>query len=330
MREADSDVWRPLPGSLPLELWDLILRLCLLHIEKTDSPSQSNLSSAGVNDIIVANDDSGSLSYKKCCRSGENMVNLHSGAWRRRVCLMLVCRDWETLVWCQLEALNCARMPTKFLSSLGRYATPSLRALQLMKTVEDYDLAKMSPALTHLASSLTHLDLSGCNNLTDRSMQVIACVTGVTHLNLSMCEKLTAAGIAALRPLEGSLSVLDLSLCKGITDAAMAVLSQGFFSLSKLCLFLCSRITDQGLLHVSCLPALRHLDLTFCRDVTDRGIRYLTSLVSLTRLDLFFCRNVSDKGVKVLSRLSSLTQVHLHSHSITDRSYSLVQPPSGH
>lgn len=127
-----------------------------------------------------------------------------------------------------------------------------------------------------LLTNLESLILSGCVNLTNKGLSIVAlscpkvtlisfascgdCINDITvqiitkhminlsRVNISGCEKIGRRAMDALSKCK-DLKWLDLSGCKGLTDLAILPLCEGVFSpgLHALYLTSCNKITDTGL-----------------------------------------------------------------------------------
>eukprot|EP00808_Paulinella_micropora_P010201 g69102.t1 len=72
-----------------------------------------------------------------------------------------------------------------------------------------------------------------------------------------------------------------------------------------------SFITDAGLLHLSGLQSLQHLELKFCRKITDAGLVHLAGLHRLERLHITRCVKLIGAGLVHLSGLHRLKYLDL-------------------
>lgn len=145
-------------------------------------------------------------------------------------------------------------------------------------------------------SKLTILDLSdtkitgtGLHHLKDMSL---------TTLNLSGCENISDVGLTYLPT---SLTELHLVGCSKITNAALEFLPR-FTQLTKLRLGHCREITNEGLKHVGELDTLTELELLECHSITDDGLSPMVRLKNLRSLVLCGCNDITDAGVKSLGQ----------------------------
>ena len=127
---------------------------------------------------------------------------------------------------------------------------------------------------------LQHLNLSGCDMITDDDLQFLVDMR-LQHLNLDGFNKITDAGLQHLSGMP--LQHLGLSACR-ITDAGLQHLSG--MPLQHLDMWGC-QITDAGLQHLSGMP-LQHLNLAFCDKITADGLANIAGM-PLQYLDLYRC-----------------------------------------
>ena len=134
------------------------------------------------------------------------------------------------------------------------------------------------PALHSVSGTLTHLNLSYSNKLSDRGLSAVASLSALRSLILNGCEKITYRGLEALRGLS-ELRVLGLGSCPRMTDAGIET-SAALLSLERLNCSCCNNITDHGLLALHChgaAPRLMTLRLAACDNITEEAIRQLTA-----------------------------------------------------
>jgi len=123
-------------------------------------------------------------------------------------------------------------------------------------------------ALQHLTSSaplldsLNHLELSGCDGLSDEACQRIDLLRSLQYLSLSRCSQITDRSIAAIAKGCRRLRVVQASRCVRLTDQAPLAIAFHLQSLVALDLSFCHRITGVGVEHLATgCPNLRSLNL---------------------------------------------------------------------
>ena len=100
-----------------------------------------------------------------------------------------------------------------------------------------------------LASSLTHLDLSGLGLINDAGLAHLATLHLLTHLSLRALEFITDKGVVSLSTCIG-LTQLDLSDCPFVSNKALAFLSL-YLHLTSLNLAGCTLLNDRGVHYVA-------------------------------------------------------------------------------
>ncbi|ESN96241.1 hypothetical protein HELRODRAFT_163285 [Helobdella robusta] len=142
-------------------------------------------------------------------------------------------------------------------------------------------------------SSIQHLDLECCSNLTDLSLISLSLgCEDLKCLNISWCLRITDNGLQHLLKKLSNLEVFNAKGCsQRTTDSAVMKITEGCLHLKLLCLSKCPRLTDVSLIAIAknC-PDVETLDLSGCSRLTDVGFAALTkSCHMLRRLDLEEC-----------------------------------------
>jgi hypothetical protein len=195
-------------------------------------------------------------------------------------------------------------------------------------------------------SSITSLDVSNCQLITDEAMQYLAqnCLL-LTALNVSQCPNISYLSLQALALHSAVLATLNLCYCRtcdeGVTaiangfpaltsldlsyslttttNAALIALAQRGHHLTALNLSNCSAITDDVVSALSVHSQLRLLDLTDCFHVTDSAVVSLSEhCPSLTTLDLTHCDITDDAVVALAETCRDLSSLSLSYTDITD------------
>ena len=146
--------------------------------------------------------------------------------------------------------------------------------------ITDDDLANLR------GTRIRTLELSGCDEITDAGLAVIAEMPQLRTLSVSNCEQITSA---ALRHLAGltQLRALKMDLIGQITDADLAHLA-GLTQLRQLDLYECEQITDAGLAHLAGMTQMRELSLWYSEQITPAGMTHLRKMPWLRKLHLDF------------------------------------------
>ena len=156
---------------------------------------------------------------------------------------------------------------------------------------------------------LRELDLSGCEEVTDRSVSELGKLSSLEKLDLSFCNQITDCAVTALAGLP-ALRFLNLNWCYGVTNSGLNALGQ-CRSLEAVSLWSCEEVTDAGVEALASLPNLKGLELPEFAAVTDRTLWILSAkTASLESLRLDHLSEITDEGLACLGglkRLRSLT-----------------------
>uniref|UniRef100_A0A3Q3BFV0 F-box and leucine rich repeat protein n=1 Tax=Kryptolebias marmoratus TaxID=37003 RepID=A0A3Q3BFV0_KRYMA len=150
--------------------------------------------------------------------------------------------------------------------------------------------------------SLLKLDISGCTELTSRSVEAAArSLKSLTHLSLSRDWRITEKGLADLLSVS-SLASLDLSECPHISGTEMVKglkgSKAGRRNVEMLNLKSCTYVRVIFSLTQLLGDSLRELDLTSCVNVTDLSVCAIaTYLQNLVILRLGWCKEITDWGL---------------------------------
>lgn len=159
---------------------------------------------------------------------------------------------------------------------------------------------------------LRELDLSGCEEVTDRSVLELSGVLPLQKLDLSFCNQITDASLMALARLP-ALRILNLNWCYGVTDAGLSALGR-CESLESLSLWGCEEVTDAGIESLTVLPGLRVIELPEFATITDRTLLALSARsTNLESLRLDHLSEVSDEGLAHLGQLKRLRSLTVQS-----------------
>lgn len=219
------------------------------------------------------------------------------------------------------------------LSQLPMYFPAASRCLQsLQLSAGRFSDRGLEQVLSQLAS-LTSLQLSGCNEITDAALwsglQPRICQLSVTDC-INISDEAVAAVAQLLPVLEefslqayhvtdtaltyfahkasSNCTTLRLQSCWELTNHAALNIANSLPNLRVLSLAGCSKITDEGIeIIAENVKGLRSLNVSWCMRVTDTALEVIAcDLGQLQELILDRCIHVSDVGVGYLSTLSSL------------------------
>lgn len=202
---------------------------------------------------------------------------------------------------------------------------PTLQVLDISacQSVTDAGVA----ALTMGATSLLHLNIGNCPQISDEALRSLAKFPSLRLLKLDGCPLsedglaslgagpghgelvelslfrslgVTDGGLVSLISCCSKLNVLDLTCCRDITDAALHAIAAHCRDLRSLKMEGCKKITDRGLSLVTRACAqLDELDLTDC-NITDAGLSSIASCTGLRSLKLGFCGEVTNAGIAAI------------------------------
>ena len=186
--------------------------------------------------------------------------------------------------------------------NLGLSKSRDLVDLNFTEEYEKYQ-GVGSEGISAIASScknLQRVNLRWRSNVEDRGIRSLICgCFSLSHLDLSRCERITNISLEAISN-ANCLESLNLEGCKMVSDVGIHFLARGktFSSLKTLDLCECSRITDEGIGLLSQMVSLQNLCLAKCgSSITDRGVILLASSKSLQRLNLSWLSKISDLSI---------------------------------
>lgn len=200
----------------------------------------------------------------------------------------------------KVDLSNCRKVSDTLLARLVGWVVPehppsqqtisrnsSMRGRPILRTkMSDTNGATppMPPPGTIIGCpSLSHLTLSYCKHVTDRTMHHLA------------------------QHAAGRLESLDLTRCTTITDMGFGYWGQTsqnarFTKLRKLILADCTYLSDQAIISLATAAgtALRHLDLSFCCALSDTSTEVIAlGCTNLESLDMSFCGSaISDASLR--------------------------------
>ena len=182
---------------------------------------------------------------------------------RERLRIMLVCRDWHSLVWTLTTEFDYEDKPLEYLKLLTnkKKTRGSLPMQQLASHLKPVDDELFSWFVTSSFASLTTLALSHCDRLTDEGLKGLANLPRLTRLSLAYLPA---------------------------NDASVGSVLSGLKELR--CLALTQTDALQGGFLQQCTPStLEELDLTEGKALTVSGLAPLADLTRLTSLVMVHC-----------------------------------------
>lgn len=148
--------------------------------------------------------------------------------------------------------------------------------------------------ISHLSSSLEALVLEGCRCLTDRSLIAISNLSSLSKLDLSLCDLITNKALQFLHPLE-FLEELYLGWCRNIGDEGLEILCSQPGRKENLKVLRLARcpITNETCSSLPKLSALKELDLNGCNKLKSDKLGWALELLkNLTVLDVSYCPGI--------------------------------------
>ena len=184
---------------------------------------------------------------------------------------------------------------------------------------------------------LEELDISGCNQLTDRVLTQLAkfsselrvfvmarckgissvgvqdilyAITSLESINVSFCPRVTDEAFDPLLMKRGSLQHIYADNCN-IGDKTLSYIARGCKHMRTVTLRWCHGVTDEGvrLLAHSC-HEIESIDISSCYEVTDTAVNALSkSCKSLRTLDVSFCSKVTLQGLEHAEKIKSFANM---------------------
>ena len=231
----------------------------------------------------------------------------------RELTLIKIPVDNETLTTITNHATNLDKLvfqqclPSKDNSSCFQFGKiDSLGELRLLGV--DY-LSQSTLENVSASRSLQNLQIEGCSNITDSSLDVFATsLPALTELSVGSCKFITSDGLQHLKGLP-RLMCLNVGGCD-LNDEALDVIGQ-LISLQSLDVSCTRNISNDGLSHLISLTRLTELNISNCRRITDGGLACVASLSNLLELDVSKFDHgsdpcISNRGLTHLSKLRKL------------------------
>ncbi|XP_062112270.1 F-box protein At3g58530 [Humulus lupulus] len=205
-----------------------------------------------------------------------------------------------------LESLNlngCQKISDKGIEVITS-ACPKLKVFSIYWNVRATDGGIRS--LVKNCKHVVDLNLSGCKNISDKSLQLVAeHYPELEFLNLTRCVKLTDPGLRQILRSCSTLQSLNLYALSSLSDDTYKSISL-LSHLKFLDLCGAQNLSDEGLFSIAKCHSLVSLNLTWCIRVTDAGVIAIAEgCNSLNFLSLFGIVGVSDKCLEALSRSCS-------------------------
>ena len=233
----------------------------------------------------------------------------------------------------EIEKLSLGDMHVgNVLTDNGMYTLSGFKKLQTLNlSFFEWQFAGSGLGPLLKLHELDTLDLTGSNNVSDSTLQVIGCIQSIKHLQLNKCAKISGNGLKHLTPMK-QLQTISMSGCFRLDDQGCISLSE-IPSLTSLYLSQCIGLTDLGIAQLKKLHKLKILDLSGCRELRgdgfegfsalplstlnvsgclflqDASLVHIGKIKSLAKLDMCGCVSITDPGMGALRDLTNLTGV---------------------
>ncbi|KAK3326143.1 hypothetical protein B0H66DRAFT_147851 [Apodospora peruviana] len=213
----------------------------------------------------------------------------------------------------------------------------SLRELRLAncEVIDDYAFLSLPANKTY--EHLRILDLTSCQQLTDRAVEkIIDVAPRLRNLVLAKCRHITDAAVYAISRLGKNLHYLHLGHCGHLTDDSVKRLVKSCNRIRYIDLGCCVNLTDESVTRLADLPKLKRIGLVKCANITDESVyalakanmrsrprrdadgniilgeHYSSSHSSLERVHLSYCTNLTLKSIlRLLNSCPRLTHLSL-------------------
>ena len=204
----------------------------------------------------------------------------------------------------RLDLSWCTNLSDKALSTVvkrcRRLTTLSLRGC---RQLTDSWLTDFSPFFLGKHIALTSIDLTECDNITDKGLSsIVNSCPNLSVLDLRLCRQITDIGMDAIARSCKHLTSLNLGDCQQISESALKKVASSCKSLTTLVLLRWEHLTNEGLEAIAVSrPGFTSLSLFGCNQLTDEGLSSLAkACTGLTTLHMGGCSKVSNEGLAVL------------------------------
>ena len=244
-----------------------------------------------------------------CChdRAGYGLTSLHLLAGTDMRALNI---GSCTLVGDIFPLAACTALESFGMAHCSRVTGPMMREVLGTSLPRPFCLSRINlsrplPAACH--STLTSLDLNGCDGITDCALEILG--PSLTDLTLFGLDKLTDTGLMALAENCPALTEANLGHCGG-TEIGITAIVEGCADLRHL-EFALPVLTDDLLSALAGAAKMEALQLG--GPVGDKDLVALSACRSLVYLTLESCGKLTDKGLAALQSAESLTSIQVFS-----------------
>lgn len=177
-----------------------------------------------------------------------------------------------------LQALNlvdCSNINDEAICSIAQGCL-NLKKLHIRRCYEVGDIGLIK--IGENCKSLMDLSLRFVDRVGDKALIAIGQGCSLTHLNVSGCNLVSDTGITAIARGCPELIHLDISVLQGIGNDSLAEIGKGCPQLKEVVLSHCRQITDVGLSHLAngC-TLLETCHMVYCPSITSSGVATIVS-----------------------------------------------------
>lgn len=191
-----------------------------------------------------------------------------------------------------------------------------LTELKVPKGITNFSFIKDLP------STLTKLDLSNCEALTDEYLAKLSHLKNLISLDLNNCQKITDQALLNICRLE-TLTSLSVFMCQNLTDAGFQNI-QNLKHLKSLNIGYCYRLSEVTIERLSGLQELVSLQFDGCTQFPLAAYEMIKTLAQLQILSLRLC-NPTDGMVHMLFNLENLNELNLSANRLTEHSLTGIE-----
>jgi hypothetical protein len=173
--------------------------------------------------------------------------------------------------------------------------------------LEPDDSSGFWAALLETCPKLVHLDVSGCDWVTDSVIAVVVeSFPNLAHLDISDCRAVTDSGLAFVAAHCRNLTRLIMRQCQGVTSAGISLVLCQCHTLVYVDVYTCYVATSfhdhvATPMAVTQQPFLKHIRLVGCSWVSNTfATSFLSACHCLEYLNLQCCTNVTDVSLTVI------------------------------
>ena len=214
----------------------------------------------------------------------------------------------------QLQTLQCQDVNNiaPFISHVKSF--PSITSLDFSQPLNAPNTEVHDAHIVLLAThytTLKHLNLSNCVNITDKCADKLAATNNVLEtLAVANCHSLTEFGVLAIVETCPQLTHLDLSGCGDRSYWSLLAIADCCPMLKWLDVHSCYELNDTGFHNISlqCLH-LEHLNVSNCSEISKHGIGHVVqNCKKLKYLNISNCDELEDECIMGIDRIETVVK----------------------